>query len=211
MNGPKSYPVFLNMSDRNCLVIGGGKVAARKINDLIAAGAKVTVVSPEFCDKIASLSPKVSLVKRKYRLGDEKGAFMVFACADDNKVNKEVVKNSKAAGALVNAVDSPEDCDFFVAAKVVRESFILALSTSGKAPAIAKKLRKKLEEQFGPEYGIWVELIGNCRKKLILESELDNKTKKEMLDKILDLPLIEWIKAGDMEKAKREIGKCISQ
>ena len=148
------YPINLDLTGRNCAVIGGGAVAERKTNSLLEAGACVTIFSPELTKRLISLceSKKIVHVPRPYQSGDIENFFVVI-CATDNKVvNEAVAREAREKGSLVNVADAPELCDFTVPSTIVRGDLIITISTGGQSPALAKKLRLELESRYGPEY-----------------------------------------------------------
>jgi len=165
------YPIFLNLQERRCLVVGGGEVALRKVQSLFKNGARVTVVAPtatEFLRRMASKG-EIALSLRKYRESDLEGAFMVIAATSDRKVNSAVSMDARRRGVLVNVVDSPGECDFYVPSVVARGDLVLAVSTGGKSPALARKIREDLERAYGPEYDRFLRLMGIVRRKIMAE------------------------------------------
>jgi precorrin-2 dehydrogenase/sirohydrochlorin ferrochelatase len=138
------YPVFLDLTGRPVVVIGGGKVALRKARGLIEAGAKVTVVAPRFEAEFDGLP--VIRVERPFDDGDIEGAALVFAATDDRAVNRRAGELARALGIPANIADAPAECGFIVPARIRRENLQIAISTSGEDPARAAKIRRKLEE-----------------------------------------------------------------
>jgi len=195
------YPVFLDIKGRHCLVIGGGEVALRKIEGLLSAGARVTVVSPIASKAVKGLADKgrISLTKRKYRDGDLKGVFLVVSASNDRRVNESVYKEAQKRGVLINSVDDPERCSFIVPSIVDRDPLLIAVSTSGKAPLLAKTLRKRLEGEIGEEYGQFTELIGKVRNKL-LKSNINHVKKERVIKALVNSPIPVWIREGSFEK-----------
>lgn len=144
------YALFLRIEGRACVVVGGGRVAARKISKLLQSGASVTVVSPTLCpelDQHASLG-LVQHVPRAYQSGDTSGAFLTFAATDDKLVNEAVAMEVLSRGGLVNVADNPSLCSFLVPATWSDESLQVAISTGGTSPKVAKQLRLALEEDL---------------------------------------------------------------
>jgi len=209
--GASLYPLFVNLQGRSCLVIGGGDVATRKVTDLLNAGAKVTVVSAQATTQLGALCGQITWIERDYRPGDEKGAELVFIATDNPEVNRLAAQNAKAAGAWVNAADAPGECDFYVPSKVTRGDLVIALSASGKAPALTRRLRMELERQFGPEYEAYVALLGYAREKVKALPGLDSKTRGEMMRQLLDLDLLTLIRNGREEDAREEVEAWISR
>ena len=139
------YPVVLRVGGRRVLVVGGGAVAARKVDGLVAAGALVTVVAPVVDDAIAS-RPDVRIERRPYASSDLAGQRLVIVATDDSLVQREVARDAEAAGIWVNAADDPENCSFFLPAVERRGSVIVAVSTQGASPALASHLRDRIAE-----------------------------------------------------------------
>lgn len=195
------YPVFLDIKGRQCLVIGGGAVALRKIEGLLSAGAKVIVISPTITKPVKALADKgsIKLIKRKYQEGDLIGVFLVVSASNDRKVNESVFKEAQKKGVLINAVDDPERCSFIVPSIVDRDPLLIAISTSGKAPLLAKRMRERLEEEIGDEYGGFTDLIGKVRNKL-LKSNINRVKKERVIKALVNSPIPVWIKEGSFEK-----------
>ena len=156
------YPIFLDLTGRACAVIGGGKVAERKVMSLIGALAKVTVISPRITNALAEQVRQGSLthIKRRFKPGMLEGFFLVIGASSSKAVNTLVCDDGRGVGAMVNVADDPALCDFFVPSLVRRGELLIAVSTSAKCPALARELRIELEKNYGPEYAVYVELLG---------------------------------------------------
>lgn len=163
------FPLMLRIEGKDCLVVGGGKVAAEKIAGLLAHGAKITVVSPRAVSAIQKQARLGILQwkKRRFSPNDVKGALLVIAATNSSVANSSVFRACKQRGILCNAVDDPENCDFFYPAVVRRGPLQIAISTSGNSPALAARLRRELEKQFGPQWSEWVERLGKMRDELM--------------------------------------------
>jgi len=200
---PGYYPVMMDLNGRDCVVIGGGEVAARKVEMLINCGANVTVVAPELEKSLQELvfSHKVKHIKADYQNGHLNGACLVIASTDDTAVNRAVYDAAAAAGIPVNVVDVPELCSFIVPAVVERGDLILAVSTSGKSPAMAKRIRKELQKQFGDEYAVTLRLMGEVRR-ILMEREPDLDKRMRILADIANSDLMDRIKAGEKVEAE---------
>jgi len=157
-----SYLVNLALEGRAAVVVGGGEVAARKVQDLLAAKANVTVIAPKLCDAIVALAGEKRIVAhgRPYRTGDLAGAFVAIAATDDEGLNARISKAAAAQNVLVNVVDRPALCTFTVPATVRRGDLTIAIATEGRCPVLAGVLREELEARYGPEYA---ELVGPVR------------------------------------------------
>lgn len=199
------YPVSLNIRGRKCLVIGGGQVAARKVKGLLEHGAVVEVISPELCPELADLTGNREITSRirEYRTGDLEGAFMAIIATDDRRVNREAAAEARKRAVLVNVVDNAEESDFIAPSHLRRGDISIAISTSGKSPALARKLRIRLEEEFGEEYAQLASLLSTVRAE-IMEKKL--KVNGEDWQQAIDLDrLIEMLKKGDEEKARTTV------
>lgn len=171
----KLYPVMLNMNGRSAVVIGGGEVAARKVTDLLDAGATVKVISPEFNSEILFLSEqygeRLILIKKVYEKNDLPGAVLVFSATNDSEVNAAVFAEAEEKGILINAVDDPPNCSFYVPSFVRKGDLVFSLSTGGASPAMAARLRRELEKHIPSG-------IGPILEKLILARSILKEDKK---------------------------------
>jgi len=176
------YPAFLNLKGKRAVVIGGGKVAERKVLSLFRAGADVTVISPEITERMKKekLNGRIKHIQRLYRKGDLKKAFLVIATTDSQEMNRKV---SHDAPCLVNVVDAPALCSFIVPSVVKRGPLTIAISTSGISPAFSRSLRKELEKLYGPEFAEYLEFLKKIRKKAI--EEIKNRKKRSQFLKSL--------------------------
>ncbi len=196
------YPMFLNISGKRCVVVGGGRVALRKVRALIEHGASVEVISPTLCPELNKLAEtsEIKLLRRQYQAGDLKRALLAIAATDDKDINQQVVKEAKGKAVLVNAVDDLENSDFIVPSYARRGDITIAVSTAGRSPALARKIRTKLEKELGDEYASLVSLIGEVRAEAKRQGiKITGDDWQEALD--LDL-LARLLKRGDVEKAK---------
>ena len=177
-----SYLVNLTLEGKAAVVIGGGEVAGRKVQDLLAAKAHVTVIAPQLCDAIVALAEEKRIVAhgRPYRTGDLAGTFVAIAATDDEGLNARVAADAAARNVLVNVVDRPALCTFTVPATVHRGDLTIAVSTEGRCPALAGILREELEGRYGPEYSELVDRFAELRKKMI-EQGWDGQRIRETL------------------------------
>ncbi|GHT55996.1 siroheme synthase [Spirochaetia bacterium] len=169
------FPLFINLADEYCVIIGGGPVAARKARTLLGFGAKLIVIAPEFSETMEALSPEhnITLLRRPYAgpedLEDaETGtkAVLAVAATDDRECNRRVSEDAKGAGIPVNVADDPELCTFYFPALVKRGDLVGAISTSGDCPRLATRLREELERQWPGDIGAFLENLGTERKRL---------------------------------------------
>jgi precorrin-2 dehydrogenase/sirohydrochlorin ferrochelatase len=165
MKSTKLFAMFLKLSERPCLVVGAGTIAESKIASLLEADAKVRVVAPEATEQVRSWAQahKIDWQKRKFRPEDLAGMFLVVAATSSKDLHEEIFQEASRRGVLCNIVDVPALCDFYYPAVVQRGALQIAISTAGRSPALAQRLRKLLEEQFGPEYEEWLEHLGEAR------------------------------------------------
>jgi precorrin-2 dehydrogenase / sirohydrochlorin ferrochelatase len=181
-NSPALFPMFLKLAGRACLVVGAGSVGTPKIEGLLAAGADVTVVAPDATEAVQVWANAGRLLwhARTFELSDLDGAFLVVAATSSNPLNDAVFKEAQRRGVLANVVDDPPRCDFYYPAVVRRGALQIAVSTDGKSPALAQRLRKQFEREFGPVYEDWVEELGRERQRLFARP-MDADERRQML------------------------------
>jgi precorrin-2 dehydrogenase/sirohydrochlorin ferrochelatase len=162
------YPIFLKLEGRKVLIVGGGAIAEEKLEGVLRSATDVTVVSPRVSPRIKRWAEQglLKLVMQEYHRGMAKDYFLVIAATEVGLVNRAVYEDAQRAGALGNAVDDPAYCDFYSPSVVSRGPFQIAISTGGHSPALAQQVRKKLEQQYGPEFGPWTEWLGRMRSTL---------------------------------------------
>jgi precorrin-2 dehydrogenase/sirohydrochlorin ferrochelatase len=163
----KLYPMMVDLTGRRCLVVGGGAVAERKVALLLQCGAGVEVVSPKVTARLGALaaSGRLLLRRRAFRPADLAGAFLVVAATDDPEVNRAVAARRRRTGGLVNVADDPAACSFLVPSVIRRGDLTIAISTGGGSPALAKKLRRRLEQAVGPEYEAFLTALRRLRRR----------------------------------------------
>jgi len=191
------------------VVVGGGNVAWRKVCSLKDAGAKVTVVSPEFCPELEK-ETGIERIKQKYDAGFLKGAVLVVASTDDGEVNKKIYYDATERGILVNVVDRPEYCSFIVPSSVVRGDLCISISTGGASPALARNIRECLEKQFGDEYNKFTKLLSEMRRKILSEIK-DESIRRDILQRIAGLDMLEIVKENGALEAKKKMLEIISE
>lgn len=162
------FPVFMKLSGRPCLVVGAGRVGGPKIRGLMAVGASVNVVAPEGTEAVArwARAGKINWQPRPFKPSDLDRVFLVVVATASRELNDSVYREAQQRGVLCNVVDDPPRCDFYYPAVVNRGELQIAISTNGHSPALAQRLRRELEQQFGPEYAGWVEALGRERQRL---------------------------------------------
>lgn len=196
------YPIFLNLNGKRCVVVGGGQVALRKVRTLLEYRASVEVISLDLCSELSQLaeSGEIRVLQRSYRSGDLKDAFIAIAATDDSKTNLEVVKEAHSEAVLVNVVDDPKRSDFIAPSCMRRGDVTIAISTGGRSPALARKIRTRLEKNFGDEYASLALLINEVRAEVKKQGiKVSGDDWQEALD--LDL-MIELLRRGENEKAR---------
>ena len=205
------FPVFLDVRRKKCVVIGGGQIAFRKIRTLLDCGASVTVISPVLHPDLSELANKKSIqvIRRSYKSRDLKGAFIVIAATGTKETNRKVAKEAGRVGALVNVVDDPEPSDFIVPSVVRRGDLTIAISTGGMSPALARKIRTRLEDSFGEEYALLVSLVEEVRSTLRRKGIRVNA---ERWQNALDLDfLAQLLRTGQKDKAKAVLMKKLKK
>jgi precorrin-2 dehydrogenase/sirohydrochlorin ferrochelatase len=200
----KTYPVFLvHLDEARCVVVGGGRVAARKVTAMLRADSQVTVISPDLCQPLQRLAAKghIEVLERPYRCGDLKGAFLVVAATDDPKINERVWQEAVALGLLVNVVDDPDHCNFIAPSVVRRGALSIAISTSGRCPAFSRHVRKELEREFQPPYGDYVELLGSLRGRVV--DALPFSARRAFWQDVFASDVLSLVSSGDHDEARR--------
>ncbi len=204
------YPVFLDLRGRACMVVGGGEVAERKSLALFDAGADLTIVSPALTHTLQELADKGKILHRKKTFddGDVKEVFLAVAATDDPAVNESVARACRKAGVLVNVATSPDAGTFIVPSLVERGDLLIAVSTCGDSPALARKVREELERTYGPEYGLFLERMALLRRRLLAEVA-DEETRKKVFQAVVDADVLYLLKAGEVHEADRRIAEIV--
>jgi precorrin-2 dehydrogenase / sirohydrochlorin ferrochelatase len=179
---PSLFPMFLKLLGRPCLVVGAGAVAESKIESLMVTGARVRVVAPEGTPAVHTwaAAKRIEWQQRRFQPGDLKGMYLVVAATSSARLHRKIYNEAKKRRVRCNVVDVPELCDFYYPSVVQRGALQIAISTAGKSPSLAQRLRKELEEVFGPEYEPWLEHLGKMREK-IFAATLDPEERKRQL------------------------------
>lgn len=196
------FPAFLKLEGRQIVVIGGGTLAASKIPGLLQAGARVRVVSPQINWELGEWlrQQKIEWLPKLFSPEDLHGAFLVIAATSLRDVNGAVYQEADRRGILCNAVDDIENCHFYYGSIVQRGDLQIAVSTNGKSPALAQRLRKEFEQQFGPEYAAWLEWLGAAREALRAQDHQADSTKR-WLHMLASRPMFERFmqQAGEVD------------
>jgi len=206
------YPIFVDLQDQNVLVVGGGEVAERKIKNLLTHGCRISVASPHLSPSLKGLVDRGTLRLIDPDSLDESltAFFMVIAATDDSALNSRIASKAKARGILVNSVDQPRDCTFIMPSVVRAGALQIAISTGGKSPALAKKIRGELEGTFGPEYASFLELLGLLRRELLSKGK-PSPDNKVIFQRLVDSPLVDLIKERDIEGVKRTLSSLLGE
>jgi len=201
------YPLNLLLNNRAVAVIGGGGVAERKVLSLLDTGAKITVIAPKATKRIKSLAAKKKIVLnlRNFVHDDLKGKLLIFAATNSDEVNKQVARLAQKRGILVNCVDDPEECDFFVPSFFRRGSFVLALSTGGKVPALSKKIRRDIELSYGAIFAEYVKLLAKARSTIYRKASLSFQKKRDLIEKLIESDILSLLKKGKKKEASKLI------
>jgi precorrin-2 dehydrogenase len=196
------YPAILLLEGRLAVVIGGGQVAERKVRTLLDAGAKVRVVSSEVTTGIRKRadSGDIELVDRRYERGDLAGSAAAVAATDDEEVNRGVFAEATDAGIPVNVVDNVSLCTFIAPSIIRRGDLVVAISTGGAAPALAVRIRERLEREFGEEYARFLTLMAELREQIKVPGDQDDRAKAWY--RVVDSDVMDLVRAGEMEVAR---------
>ena len=197
-------PIFFDVTDRRCVVIGGGEVAKRKVEALLEAGARVTVVSPRLSPPLQAAVARglVTHIARDYAPGDIKGCVLVYAATDDPKLHRELAAEARTLGIPINVADEPELCSFIAPAVVKRGALQIAISTGGASPAFAARIRRELEARFGVECALTLDLMRAARRRLHAE-EIAPVERMRRLTDLANSALPDAIAAGDVAAVER--------
>ena len=208
----KYFPLFMNLRQRPCLVVGGGGVAARKVALLLRAGARVTVISPEAHDEIGQWAERGELLwqARAFQAGDTAGFRLVIAATDEARLNEQVADEAEAAGILVNVVDQPDRCSFIMPSIINRDPVQIAVSTGGASPVLARLLRGRLESTIPAAYGQLARLADEFRQQ-VQEQVRDINCRRQIWEHALQGNVAELVFAGREQEARQEMQALIEQ
>jgi precorrin-2 dehydrogenase/sirohydrochlorin ferrochelatase len=202
----KYYPLFLDITDRRCVVVGGGDVAERKVGRLLDFGARVVVVGK-------ALTPGLEMMKQEGRINHIAAdydqtliddAFLVIGATDRDDVNANISRDGKKKGILVNIVDDPDKCDFILPSLLKQGDLLIAVSTGGKSPALAKKLREEMEQIFGAEYQTLLEVMGQLREKLVEKGRSSDENRR-LFESVVHSDILKHIRDKRWHKVKKII------
>lgn len=199
------YPAFISLKGKECVVVGGGKVAERKVAQLLNSGGLIKVISPAISEVLSKHKAKRKIIhiERRYRKGDLRGAFLVIAASSDREVNRAV---SVDAECLVNVVDQPESANFIAPSVISRKPLTIAVSTSGASPAMSKTIREELEKLYPSDIGRFLRFMKKMREKALKELS-DKGVREGFLKKSASQKIIEKLRSKGFKIVKNEIEK----
>ncbi|MBI4277134.1 MAG: bifunctional precorrin-2 dehydrogenase/sirohydrochlorin ferrochelatase [Armatimonadetes bacterium] len=206
------YPVYLDLRDRPCVVVGGGAMAESKVLGLLDAGAQVTVVAPEVSEGLSDLEARgrIRVLRRSYRRGDLDGARVVIAACEDRSVNHQIWQEAEDLGVPVNAVDDMPHCNFIAPAVHRQGDLAVAISTGGKSPALAVRLRDRIASLVGPEYGAFLTLLGAWREEVAARIS-GPRARAALWYRVVDSDAIDLVRGGDLAGANARIARLLSE
>ena len=206
------YPILFKLEGKPCIVIGGGWETGQRVLNLAATGARVTLISRAAPAEVQPLvqEGRVRWEARDYQPGDLAGAFLVIACPEDRSLNREIWAEAEARGIAVNAIDDSPHCNFIFPAVLRRGHIVVAVSSSGKSPALAARIRDRIAREFGSEYGEFAGLLGELRAEMIQRFP-DFEQRKAVWYRLVDSGAIEHLKAGDSEAAEAALRNVLTE
>lgn len=204
------YPAFLDLHGKKVLIVGGGAVAQRKIETLFEYGAVIDVAARDLTPALKEFETegRIRFVGSQFHEDQMDRAFLVIAATDDPEMNRKVSLAAEERNIPVNAVDQPSDCTFIVPSILRRGDLVIAVSTSGKSPALARRLREQLEGTFGEEYGAYVQLMGKAREN-VLSGDFPPERKGEILRELIESDLLDAIRLGDRSRVASTLKRIL--
>src|SRR5688500_8616718 len=204
------YPVYIQLRKQPCVVIGGGKIAEGKVEGLLSVQAQVTLISPDLTPHLHELAKEkqITHLARTYQPGDLTDAFMVICATDRAEINHQVWQEATANQQLVNVVDDTPRCNFIAPSILRKGDLTIAISTSGKAPALAVRLRERLQREIGPEYEHFIELAGKLREPLAQHIP-DFEKRKALWYELVDSEILDVLARGDESAAWEIISQLV--
>ena len=201
-------PVNLLVRERPVVVVGAGGVATRKIESLLEAGARVTVIAPEVSDEVRflSVSKRITLHERRFTASDLDGAWLAFTATDDSSVNASVADAAEARRIWVNSADDPENCSFTLMSVIRRGDLVVTIGTGGRSPALAAHLRRTWEAELGPEYDDLLDILSEAREGL---RAAGRSTEDANWQRAFDQGIVDLVRAGRIDDAKEMLKTCL--
>jgi precorrin-2 dehydrogenase/sirohydrochlorin ferrochelatase len=206
------YPLLIDLRDRRVLVVGGGEVAERKVDSLLEPGANVTVVAPNLTERLQTLADAKSIQvhRRRFEVSDLEGMLFVISATDEKHTQETVAAAARDRNILVNTVDTPALCDFIVPAVIRRGDVVVAISTSGKSPALSAALRAKLEGVVTPDTARAARILGEIRKEVHERFALPDQ-RKDAFEHIVNSGILDWIAESDDQTALKRVRGIIEK
>lgn len=204
------YPIFLNVSGKRVVVVGGGKIAEGKVDKLMDCGSKITLISPVLTNKLRERASKgeVTYIAREYQDGDLADAYMALVATDDNAVNQAAADEARDRGILVNTADDVKNCDFIAPAIVQRGDLTIAISTAGRSPAMARRIREELEQLFTQEYADLLTVLSQARA-IVRRNGL--RPDPEVWQEAIDDELKAMVRRGELSAAKDRLVATLAE
>ena len=206
------YPIYLNITNKRCVIVGGGEVGARKAEGLLLCGARVAVLSRELAPPLEMMKQEARIehIQADYETSYLFGAFMVIGATDSAEVNEKIASDAIGRGIMVNIVDDPVRSDFILPAVLRQGDLVISVSTGGKSPALAKKLRTELEALFGQEYAILLDVMGEVRDAQRAEG-CSTEENKRIFSALVNSDLLDHIRAGNAAGVKNCLRKVVGR
>ena len=201
--GKVFYPMFVDLEGRRCVVVGGGQIATDKVEKLVDHGAAVRLVSPQITSELARMVDEGAIAEhrqRTYRPEDLEGCFLVIAATNLDPINRMVWQDAEARNMVCNVIDAPPLCNFIVPSVVRRGELAIAISTGGASPVVAKHIRRRLDETYGPEWEALVGLMRDLRDELKVR-HLDMPSRRDAVEVLLESDVLAMLAEGDREGA----------
>ncbi|SHJ04716.1 precorrin-2 dehydrogenase [Geosporobacter subterraneus DSM 17957] len=202
----KYYPIMIDLEDKCCTIIGGGKVAERKAISLLEYKAKVRIVGPRLTSILAKLAEdkQILWVSRPYQWGDLDNSCLVYVATNDSDVNRLCYQEARQRGVPINIVDSPHLCDFIVPASIQRGDLSVMVSTNGKSPMLSRRIREELEKRYGQEYEEFVDLLGELRERVLNEIE-DIEKRRQIFEAVVYSDILQQHSEGESKSLREKI------
>jgi len=206
------YPLYLNLENRRCVVVGGGEVAQRKVERLVECGARVSVVARFLTPGLEVMRKRAQIehIDDEYRCEYIEGAVLVIGATDREDVNERIFKDGHARGFLINIVDNPPLCNCIVPSLFQRGDLAVAISTGGKSPALARRIREEIEGCYGNEYAILLAIMGELRCR-ILSRGMPSEKNRAFFEALLDSDILGLIKREDWHGVDKAISECTGE
>ena len=205
------FPIVLvDLANTPCVVIGGGEVAARKAAALSEAGARPVVISPSLCEALEHQAQRgeIDVILRAYQPGDLAGARLAIAATNDAATNQAVWREAQMVGCLINVVDDPGRCNFYIPATVRRGALTIGISTAGRSPALAARIRQDLESRFGEEYSALVDILGELRERT--NDLCPPGKRRDLWYALVDSDMLELLREGKEQEARETAASIVN-